>query len=125
MSYIQINIGTERVTEAGQPAHNLRGLKFNQLAIEILSTHNDDTASALTYAMVYGGLRGNSYVKREEPDYTFEQVCDWVDALPNRVEVIASISKCLAETQLWKDLIEDGKKTLESKDKKKAAKKKT
>jgi len=95
MSYIQIEIG-------GKP----RGLKFNQLAIEVLTTHNDGTNSALVYGMVYGGLRGNSYVKREEADYTFEQVCDWVDEMKDRATVIASVSATLAETQLWKDLIE-------------------
>lgn len=115
MSYIQINIGGKD-----------RGLKFNQLAIEVLSMHNDGTAASITYGMIYGGLRGNSYVKREEPDYTFEQVCDWVDGLPDRVATIGKISKCLADTQLWQELVTKGKEILEERkeDKKKAPLKK-
>ena len=104
MSYIQIEIG-------GKP----RGLKFNQLAIEVLTTHNDGTNSALVYGMIYGGLRGNSYVKREEPDYTFEQVCDWIDGLKDRAVTIAAVSAALAETQLWKDLIEQAVKDTDKK----------
>lgn len=114
MSYLQMELGGK-----------LRGLKFNQLAIEILSQHNDNTTSTgFMYAMVYGGLRGNSYVKREEPDYTFEDVCDWCDAMPNKDENIIKISSVLTETQIWKDLVKLGEKTVEeikeAEDKKKA-----
>jgi len=95
MSYIQIDLGGK-----------LRGLKFNQLAIEVIGTHNDTTTNTgFLYAMVYGGLRGNSYVKREEPDYTFEQVCDWVDEMPNKDEQITAITNTMTETQLWKKLV--------------------
>lgn len=106
MSYIQIELGGK-----------LRGLKFNQLAIEVIGTHNDTTTNTgFLYAMVYGGLRGNSYVKREEPDYTFEQVCDWVDEMPNKDEQVTAITTTMTETQLWKKLVgtseqaEEGKK---------------
>lgn len=111
MSYLQIEIGGK-----------LRGLKFNQLAIEILSTFNDtNTSSAFMYAMVYGGLRGNSYVKREEPDYTFENVCDWCDDLENKDETILLISQTLTETQIWKNLVSLGEKNIADEDEKKKA----
>jgi hypothetical protein len=97
MSYLQIEIGGKQ-----------RGLKYNQLAIEVMATYNDtETASAFMYALIYGGLRGNSYVKREEPDYTFEDVCDWVDNLKNKNEIILEATNKLTETQLFKDLVKD------------------
>jgi len=111
MSYIQINIGGKE-----------RGLKFNQLAIEIIGTHNDsETTSSFMYAMYYGGLRGNSYVKREDPDYTFEQVCEWVDNLHDKANVNEQVVKVMSETNLWKDLIKEGTEKLD--EKKKAQKK--
>lgn len=103
MSYLQIEIGGKQ-----------RGLKFNQLAIEIMSQYNDTgTNTGFMYAMIYGGLRGNSYVKREEPDYTFEQVCDWVDVLTNKTEVITEVTRVMSETQIWKDLVDKGKEVAE------------
>lgn len=98
MSYIQIKLGDK-----------LRGLKFNQLAIEVISQHNNSgTNTGFIYAMIYGGLRGNSYVKNEEPDYTFEEVCDWVDVMQDKNNVIELVSKTMTETQIWKTLVKDG-----------------
>lgn len=112
MSYIQIDIGGKT-----------RGLKFNQLAIELINQYNDlQSTSAFVYAMIYGGLRGNSYVKREEPDYTFENVCDWVDGLKDKANIISQISKAMTETELWKELTNNSeeKKEEEKEGKKKA-----
>lgn len=98
MSYLQIKIGGK-----------LRGLKFNQLAIEVISQYNNSgTNTGFVYAMIYGGLRGNSYVKNEEPDYTFENVCDWIDELENKNEVITLVSNTMTETQIWKSLVKEG-----------------
>lgn len=111
MSYIQVNIGGKE-----------RGLKFNQLAIELMSQYNDsNTTTGFIYAMVYAGLRGSTYVKREEPDYTFEQVCDWVDELENKEKVVNDISAVLTETQIWKQLVKKGEEVTED-EKKKALK---
>jgi hypothetical protein len=105
MSYLQIEIGGQQ-----------RGLKFNQLAIELMSMYNDNTTSmAFFYAVVFGGLKGNAYVKREEFNHTFEEVTDWVDALPNKAETIGAITKTLNETQVWQDLIKQGKEIEEKK----------
>lgn len=110
MSYLQIELGGK-----------LRGLKFNQLAIEILGTHGDaKTTTGFVYAMVYAGLRGNSYVKLEEPDYTFEQVCDWVDSIKNKEKVISDITTAMTSTQSWKDLAEKALENTEEKKKPKA-----
>lgn len=108
MSYLQIEIGGKQ-----------RGLKFNQLAIELISQFNDTTTNTgFLYAMVYGGLRGNSYVKREEADYTFEDVCDWVDAMPNKDDVIIKITNTMTETQIWKDLVSKGQEVASEEPKK-------
>jgi len=103
MSYLQIEIGGKK-----------RGLKFNQLAIELISKHNNGTTqSAFMYAMFYGGLMGNTYVKQEEADYTFEDVCDWVDALENKADVITLVTNAMTETQIWKTLVKSGEEILE------------
>jgi hypothetical protein len=108
MSYLQIELGGKT-----------RGLKFNQLAIELIAKNNDaETLSAYMYSVVYGGLRGNSYVKREEVDYTFEDVCDWVDNLDNKEEVMIKVSNTLAETQTFKKLISSNEEAKEESKKK-------
>jgi hypothetical protein len=107
MSYIQINLGGE-----------LRGLKFNQMAIEIIGNYNDSqTTSGFLYAMIYGGLKGNAYVKREELTCTFEQVCDWVDSIQDKEKVIGDVSKALSETNIWQELVKKGKEEPEEKKK--------
>jgi hypothetical protein len=115
MSYLQIEIGGKK-----------RGLKYNQLAIEVMAMHNDtETASAFMYALIYGGLRGNSYVKREEPDYTFEDVCDWIDNLKDKNEIILEATNKLTETQIFRDLVKKEEANDDTdKDKKKVSKNK-
>jgi hypothetical protein len=108
MSYIQIEIGGK-----------LRGLKFNQLAIEIISQYNDSqTQSGFLYSMVYGGLRGNSYVKREEPDYSFEDVCDWIDNMENKEQAVIEVTNAMTESQIWKEVVKKGQETSEEEKKK-------
>lgn len=98
-----------------------RGLKFNQMAMEVFCKHIDMNAitASSAYATFYGGLIGNCYAKKEEVDFTFEQVVDWVDALydRNRKEDIEAVDKCFSETQAYKRLLtelEDQKKKMEN-----------
>lgn len=105
MSYLQIEIGGKS-----------RGLKFNQLAIELIAKHNDtETTSSFMYSVIYGGLRGNSYVKREEPDYTFENVCDWVDSMDNKEKIMVDVTNALSETQIFKKLVTKGEEEISKK----------
>lgn len=110
MSYIQIELGGK-----------LRGLKFNQLAIEIAAEYRaGDSSAVIGYAVVYGGLRGNSYVKREEPDYTFENVTDWLDEIPSELyaDMMEKVFSVFNDTQLMKDRIsaaDKGKEDVEKK----------
>lgn len=111
MSYIQIEIGGK-----------LRGLKFNQMAIVILTQKIDPVNYVATanYAMVWAGLKGSAYVKGEELDLNFEQVCDLVDTLPQ--DILKLIDACLAESQKYKELIENIKDKKPETDKKKLPK---
>ena len=107
MSYLQIDLGGK-----------MKGLKFNQLAIEIISTYNDlESNTSFLYDMIYGGLRGNTYVKREEANYTFEEVCDWVDAMENKEEIVAKVTATLTETNIWQSLVKQGQKLEDDKKK--------
>lgn len=101
MNYVQVEIGGR-----------LRGLKFNNYGIEQMLLKQNGSASDVegTYAMFWGGLKGNSYAKEEEVDYTFGDVVDWVDELgikENGAEEIAKVLKAMTESQLYKKYVTD------------------
>lgn len=89
----------------------LRTLKFNMQALEIFTKHTDYlTTQGDLYACIYAGLRAQSYVKRGEVDYTFEQVCDWCDeadqvSLVNAYNEFTEISAFKAWYERFKELI--------------------
>lgn len=100
MNYIQIEIGGK-----------LRGWKVNQMTIEIWSKlmNNDAFGASTTYGAVYGGLIANCYVKQEEPDFTFENVCEWVDELQFNDagrKVLESVKKVFEESQQYISVID-------------------
>lgn len=122
MNYIQIEIGGK-----------VRGWKVNQMTIEIWSkrTSFESENASSTYAAVYAGLVSNCYVKGEEPDFTFENVCDWVEDLntPNGLKVLEMIKKTFEESEAYIRVIEKLNEQLKAtgetgKVKKKAAPKK-
>jgi hypothetical protein len=102
MSYIKIEIGGKE-----------RGLKFNQYAVITMAKFADleNYEATAAYAMTYAGLKANCYVKREEADFTFEEVCDWVDKVS--AEVMLQVYNVFSETQVYKELIEKGTATEE------------
>lgn len=83
----------------------LRGLKFNTLAVrEFLRTVDwDRFDTTANYAMVWAGLYGNAYAKREEVDFTMEQVIDWCDELTQ--DDMNEISEVMASVQAFKALL--------------------
>jgi len=111
MSYIQIEIGGK-----------LRGLKFNQMAAVIIGqkVDIDNYQATAGYAMIWVGLKANCYVKGEEADFTFEQVCDWVDEVPQ--EVLLKVITAFQETQLYKNAVDKGSIDPEPATKKKSRK---
>ena len=113
MSYCKINLGGKE-----------RGLKFNNLAIHIiteiseklkLSKENTGSLSiAGTYAVVFAGLTGNCFVKNEQPDFTFEEVCDWCDNISEedalKVNEAITSSEAYKKTMAFAEAIEQSKK---------------
>lgn len=95
MSYIQLELGGKA-----------RGLKFNQMAVITMTNYLDfqNLAATYGYALIYAGLVANCYVKREEPDFTFEQVCDWVETLTP--EQLTEVRTVFESTQTFKTLQE-------------------
>lgn len=126
MSYIKITIGPLSQTDKGVdiPGSNERGLKFNNYGLEIMAGKMGGSALSFAYAMIYGGLMGNSYAKEIEPEYSFENVIDWIDEIPQaeRVVMIENVTKVMTETQNYKDLIKAGTEVKDTA-KKKAIKK--
>lgn len=111
MSYIQVEIGGKQ-----------RGLKFNQMAVITMTKYLDfeNLAATYGYALVYAGLVANCYVKREEPDFTFEQVCDWVETLTP--EKLVEIRDVFESTQTFKTLQENANPEPQTKKKQKSTK---
>lgn len=112
MSYIKITT----------PDGKERGLKFNQMAMILMAQKADLSNYIATagYAMIYAGLMANCYVKQQEPDFTFEQACDWMDELSKEVQL--QIAEVFTSTQAYKDLIAKGQLPEEPITKKKSRK---
>ena len=90
MSYINVEIGGKQ-----------RGLKFNKMAQLIIEQKIiADNLMSGVYAVVYAGLKANCYVKGVEPDFTFEDVCDWTDGLED--SIILQITEAFKDTEMYK-----------------------
>lgn len=59
-----------------------RGWKVNMMTVELWAKNLESEAfnSTSLYWAVYAGLLANCRAKQIDPDFTFEQVTDWVDA---------------------------------------------
>lgn len=90
------------------------------MAVLTMSQYLDyeNMAATYGYALVYSGLRANCYVKREEPDFNFEQVCEWVEEMS--YEDLMKVKDCFESTQSFKTLQAAGEQaTAEEQTKKK------
>lgn len=88
-----------------------RGWKINQMTIELWSkkTSFESENSSSIYAAVYAGLVSNCYVKGEESDFTFEDVCDWVDKVSlsgTREDVFLLIKNTFEESDVYIKILE-------------------
>ena len=103
MSYIQIEIGGK-----------LRGLKFNQLSLEEYTKNVGTGTATAIYATFYAGLVGNCYVKQEEPDFTFEDVTNWVDEIyeKGRKADIEKVCKLWTDTYVYREWLKEFKEKL-------------
>ncbi len=107
-----------------------RGIKFGMPAIKQImmlldkKEDNDFFEVAMLYEMLYWGLRNNCYIKNEEPDFTKEQVCDWVDINIRDVKFFEELGNCFKSASIIREasdkLAAEGEKksTLTSKRKK-------
>lgn len=101
----------------------LRGLKFNQTTFELFAlnaTFEDSsiTNSTMMYATFYGALVSNVYAKRQEQDFTFENVVDWVDELDNvggNEQIFQDVNDKLAELKGYKKWMDKTKEAIEAK----------
>jgi hypothetical protein len=87
-----------------------RGLKFGMLAAQRImleaqklnATLGTEVDVALVPVIVYWGLFNNCFVKREDPDFTFEEVCDWVDENVNEPNMFVEVIKCFYDSRVVK-----------------------
>ena len=95
-----------------------RGLKFGMLATQQIMLEvarlnkqlGNEVDIAVIPVVVYWGLFNNCYVKREDPDFTFEQVCDWMDDNSDKMGLFAEIMQTFYDSKLIKDSIETEEK---------------
>jgi hypothetical protein len=91
-----------------------RGLKFGMLAVQQITLESQklglqlgqNVDVALIPVIVYWGLFNNCYVKREDPDFTFENVCDWVDENVTNTEVFQKIAETFYNSRVIKGAAE-------------------
>lgn len=66
-----------------------RGFKFGMLAVQQIGMEmqklgkvfgDNSIDLAAVPVIIYWGLFNNCYIKKEDPDFTFEDVVDWVDS---------------------------------------------
>lgn len=110
----------------------VRGLKFGSLAAENItmelvalgaSTGGNYSTSMMT-VIIYWGLYNNCWVKKEDMDFTFEQVSDWIDENANNPEVedvFVEVVKCYEQSSSTKQTIEKLEAKLEEIKKKTAS----
>ena len=93
-----------------------RGLKFGMLAAQRImleaqklnATLGTEVDVALVPVIIYWGLFNNCFVKREDPDFTFEEVCDWVDEHVNEPEMFVEVIRCFYDSRVVKANMPEG-----------------
>jgi hypothetical protein len=83
-----------------------RSLKFNMRAIETFAEikNNSQGSISSSVTLIYAGLMGWHYAKQVEPDFSFEDVTDWVEELifSGQTESIAAADKCFSDSRAFK-----------------------
>lgn len=85
-----------------------RGIKFGTIAIRQITLYSEKNGKALGETLdlalipiiVYWGLFNNCYIKQEDPDFTFEDVVEFVDDNISKPEIFTDIVKCLYSSKL-------------------------
>src|SRR3954467_9280312 len=101
-----INNGYTEITINGRKA----GLKFNMYAIEQFETIKGRNGNIKNFTtIIYAGILGNAYVKQIEPQFTFEEVSDWVEDLVLNGDTdgeLNRVSEIFTNSQVLKTLID-------------------
>jgi hypothetical protein len=91
-----------------------RTLKFNMRALEVLSEAKcaGDFGISSVSIVVYAGLIGWHYAKQMDPDFTFEEVSDWVEELTmsEDAKVLSGVNECFENSRAFKYVSENAKK---------------
>jgi len=85
-----------------------RGLKFGMIAVQQITSDAQRLGKilgpAVDFAMVavivYWGLYNNCHVKREDPDFTFEDVSDYVDEHITETQKFQDVVQCFYQSKL-------------------------
>jgi hypothetical protein len=86
-----------------------RGLKFGMLAKQQISLESQKLGRvlngnsvdfALVPVIVYWGLFNNCYIKREDPDFTFEDVVNFVEDNVVNPDLFTPVLNCLYESSV-------------------------
>jgi hypothetical protein len=85
-----------------------RGLKFGMIAVQQITQEAQKLGkylgSSVDFAMVavivYWGLYNNCHVKREDPDFTFEDVSDYVDEHITETQKFQDVVQCFYQSKL-------------------------
>lgn len=88
-----------------------RGLKFGMLAVQQIGMEmqklgkvfgDNSIDLAAVPIIIYWGLFNNCYIKKEDPDFTFEDVVDFVDGNIHSPEFITPILQAFYESKFIK-----------------------
>lgn len=91
-----------------------RTLKFNMRALETLSEIKlaGDIGLSSAAVIVHAGLIGWHYAKQTQPDFTFEDVSEWVEdiMLSEDRGIISDVNECFEGSRAFKFIQENAKK---------------
>ena len=85
-----------------------RGLKFGMLAVQQIGMEmqklgkvfgDNSIDLAAVPVIIYWGLFNNCYIKKEDPDFTFEDVVDWVDSNISTSELFTPILQAFYDSK--------------------------
>jgi hypothetical protein len=86
----------------------MRGLKFGMIAVQQITSDAQRLGKilgpsvdfAMVAVIVYWGMYNNCHVKREDPDFTFEDVSDYVDEHIAETQKFQDVVQCFYQSKL-------------------------
>jgi hypothetical protein len=86
----------------------MRGLKFGMIAVQQITSDAQRLGKilgpsvdfAMVAVIVYWGMYNNCHVKREDPDFTFEDVSDYVDEHITETQKFQDVVQCFYQSKL-------------------------